>query len=86
MPILAMRIWFIRGDSFMFAVGRMPIRQETDPAEASREAGSFDAWRRQRRPRLLGELPRRLLREEDFIHHLLDTCIHYCHSPATRAA
>jgi len=55
-------------------------------AEASREAGSFDAWRRQRRPRLLGELPRRLLREEDFIDHLLEICVHYCHSPATRAA
>ena len=55
-------------------------------AEASREAGSFDAWRRQRRPRLLGELPRRLLREEDFIDHLLEVCVHYCHSPATRAA
>ena len=55
-------------------------------AEASREAGSFDAWRRQRRPRLLGELPRRLLREEDFIDHLLEACVHYCQSPATRAA
>jgi len=55
-------------------------------AEASREAGSFDAWRRRRRPRLLGELPRRLLREEDFIDHLLEACVHYCQSPATRAA
>ena len=55
-------------------------------AEASREAGSFDAWRRQRRPRLLGELPRRLLREEDFIDHLLEVCVRYCQSPATRAA
>ena len=31
-------------------------------AEVSREAGSFDAWRRRRRPCLPGELPRRLLR------------------------
>jgi len=50
-------------------------------AQASRDAGSFDAWRRRRRPRLLGEPPRRLLREADFVDHLLDTCIHYCQSP-----
>jgi hypothetical protein len=54
-------------------------------AEASREAGSFDAWRRCRRPRLLGELPRRLLREDDFIDHLLDTCLQYCQSSARQA-
>jgi hypothetical protein len=55
-------------------------------AEASREAGSFHAWRRRRRPRLLGELPRRLLREDDFIEHLLDTCIHRCQTSAPHAA
>jgi hypothetical protein len=55
-------------------------------AAASREAGSFDAWRRRRRPRLLGELPRRLLRQDDFIEHLLDTCLDYCHSSARQAA
>jgi hypothetical protein len=55
-------------------------------AEASREAGSFDAWRRQRGPRLLGELPRRLLREEDFIDHLLEAYVHYCQTSAPRAA
>ena len=55
-------------------------------AEASREAGSFDAWRRRRRPRLLGELPRRLLREDDFVDHLLDACLHYCQPPVQRAA
>ncbi len=55
-------------------------------AEASREGGSFDAWRRQRRPRLVGELPRRLLREEGFVDHLLDACIHYCQFPAPSAA
>jgi hypothetical protein len=43
-------------------------------AEVSREAGSFDAWRRRRRPRLLGQLPRRLLRDDDFVDHLLDAC------------
>ena len=55
-------------------------------AEASRDAGSFDAWRRQRCPRLLGELPRRLLREEDFIDHLIEACVHDCQSSAPRAA
>jgi hypothetical protein len=55
-------------------------------AEASREAGSFDAWRRRRRPRLVGELPRRLLRQDDFIEHLLDTCLHYCQSCARQTA
>ncbi|MCU0981708.1 MAG: hypothetical protein MUF25_21365 [Pirellulaceae bacterium] len=55
-------------------------------AEASREAGTFDAWRRQRRPRLLGELPRRLLREDDFVDRLVDTCFVCCQSPAQHAA
>jgi hypothetical protein len=55
-------------------------------AEASRHAGSFDAWRHQRRPRLLGELPRRLLRADDFVDHLLDACLDYCQSAAQRAA
>lgn len=55
-------------------------------AEASRAAGSFDAWRRRRRPRLLGELPRRLLREDDFVNHLLNVCIHSGQAPAHRAA
>jgi hypothetical protein len=58
----------------------------TKLAEASREAGSFDAWRRQRRPRLLGELPRRLLREDDFVDHLLQACLHSCQTLAQRAA
>jgi hypothetical protein len=55
-------------------------------AEASREAGSFDAWRRRRRPRLPGELPRRLLRQDDFVDHLLDACVHSCQPAAYRAA
>jgi hypothetical protein len=55
-------------------------------AEASREAGSFDAWRRRRRPRLMGELPRRLLRDDDFLGQLLDSCIHYCQATARQAA
>lgn len=55
-------------------------------AEASRDAGSFDAWRRRRRPRLLGELPRRLLRADDFVDHLLDASLPCCQPPAQRAA
>ena len=54
-------------------------------AQASREAGSFDAWRHRRRPRLLGELPRRLLRENDFVDRLLDACVDYCQSPSHRS-
>jgi hypothetical protein len=55
-------------------------------AEAAREAGSFDAWRRRRRPRLLGELPRRLLREDNFVDHLIETCIQSSQAPTHRAA
>jgi hypothetical protein len=56
-------------------------------ARASREAGSFDAWRRRRRrPRLIGELPRRLLRDDDFLEQFLDTCIHYCQATSRQAA
>lgn len=55
-------------------------------AEASRDAGSFAAWRRRRRPRILGELPRRLLREDDFVEHLLHACIQSCQASAHRAA
>ena len=47
-------------------------------AEASRDAGTFDAWRRDRHPRLLGQLPRRILREADFLDHLLDVCKDHC--------
>ena len=55
-------------------------------AEASRDAGSFDDWRRRRRPRLLGELPRRLLRADDFVDQLLDASLRCCQPPAQRAA
>lgn len=51
-------------------------------SEASRGAGSFDAWRRRRRPRLLGQLPRRLLREDNFVDDLLDACLRSCHRAA----
>jgi hypothetical protein len=43
-------------------------------AEASREAGSFDAWRRHRRPQLAGQLPRRLVRQDNFVDHLVAAC------------
>jgi hypothetical protein len=55
-------------------------------AEVSGEAGSFNAWRRRRRPRLWGELPRRLLREDDFVEHLFDACVHSCQAAPQRAA
>jgi hypothetical protein len=55
-------------------------------AEVSREASSFDAWRRRRRPRLPGELPRPLLRADDFVEHLLDACVRSCQPAAPRAA
>ena len=55
-------------------------------ADASREAGPFDVWRRRRRPRLLGELPRRLLREDNFVDHLLAACLHSCQPRDQRAA
>ena len=55
-------------------------------AAASREAGSFDAWRRRRRPRLLGKLPRHLLREDDFVDHLIQACDDHCQSSRKNAA
>ena len=55
-------------------------------AEASRDAGSFDQWRRRRRPRLLGELPRRILREDNFVEQLIEVCIRSCQASANRAA
>jgi hypothetical protein len=47
-------------------------------AEASRDAGSLDAWRRRRHPHLLGELPRRLLRADDFLDDLIDVLGRCC--------
>ena len=49
-------------------------------AQASRQAGSFDAWRRRHHPRLVGQLSRRLLRKDDFIDHLIQVCLHHCSS------
>jgi hypothetical protein len=47
-------------------------------AEASQDAGSFDAWRRARHPRMLGQLPRRILRQDNFLDHLFDVCKDSC--------
>ena len=54
-------------------------------AQASREAGTFDAWRRRRHPRLVGQLSRRLLRKDDFIDHLIQACLHHCSSHTNAA-
>ncbi|MHC4406668.1 MAG: hypothetical protein ACYTG0_44155 [Planctomycetota bacterium] len=54
-------------------------------AQASGQAGSFDAWRRRHQPRLVGQLSRRLLREDDFIDHLIQACQHHCSSHKTAA-
>jgi hypothetical protein len=55
-------------------------------AAASRDAGSFDAWRRRRRPRVIGQLPRRRLRDADFLVHLVDECRHHCQHSRRRVA
>jgi hypothetical protein len=55
-------------------------------AAASREAGSFEAWRRRRHPRLIGQLPRRELRQEAFLDELIDTCDHEYQRAGQRAA
>jgi len=47
-------------------------------AEASHEAGPFYVWQQRRRPQLFGQLPRRLLRAEEFIHNLIEACDHHC--------
>jgi hypothetical protein len=49
-------------------------------AEASREAGSFAAWSKRCRPCLVGQLPRRLFRDDEFIDRLIKTC----HKTATQ--
>ncbi len=51
-------------------------------AEASREAGSFAAWSERRRPCLVGQLPRRLLRHDNFIDHLIQVCHEHCNDVA----
>ncbi len=54
-------------------------------AEASREAGSFAAWSERCRPCLVGQLPRRLLRHDKFIHQLIQVCHEHCNPKALGA-
>jgi hypothetical protein len=55
-------------------------------AEASREAGSYAAWSKRRRPCLVGQLPRRLLRHDKFIDHLIQACHEHCNTKPPDAA
>lgn len=55
-------------------------------AAASRQASSFEAWRRRRHPRLIGQVPRRQLRQEAFLDQLIDTCEHQYQRASQRAA
>lgn len=54
-------------------------------AEASRQAGSFSAWQRRRRPGLLGQLPRRLIRDDAFIDHLILASESHCQTSPNAA-
>jgi hypothetical protein len=54
-------------------------------AEASRQAGSFSAWQRRRRPRLLGQISRRLIRDDGFIDHLVEASDHHCQTSQNAA-
>lgn len=47
-------------------------------AQASHGAGPFYKWQHRRRPQLFGQLPRRILRAEEFIHDLIEACDHHC--------
>jgi len=47
-------------------------------AEAGRQAGSFSAWQRRRRPELLGQIPRRLIRDDAFIDQLIVASESHC--------
>ncbi len=49
-------------------------------ARASQRAGPFYLWQQRRRPRLFGQLPRRLLHDEAFIHNLIEACECRCES------
>lgn len=55
-------------------------------AEASREAGSFTEWSERRRPCLVGQLPRRLLRHDQFIDDLIQVCHEQCNPNPPNAA
>jgi hypothetical protein len=55
-------------------------------AEASRRAGSFSAWRQMHHARLIGQPPRRLLRQDGFIDQLVTVCHQHCHETHRAAA
>ena len=54
-------------------------------AEASRQAGSFSAWQRRRCASLIGQIPRRLMRHDDFIDNLINACDDHCLTSQTAA-
>jgi hypothetical protein len=58
----------------------------TKLAQASRDAGSFSDWQRRRRPQITGQIPRRLLRHDGFIDHLIMACGEHCQKPERVAA
>ena len=47
-------------------------------ARASHGAGPFYVWQQHRRPQLLGQIPRRFLHNEAFIHNILGACEYHC--------
>ncbi len=55
-------------------------------SEAARTAGSFSTWRRDQHYRLPGQLPRRLLRQDGFIDHLLAACAEHCNDTHRKTA
>lgn len=50
----------------------------TKLAEASRQGPSFEAWRCCHHPCLPGQLPHRLLRDDNFLPYLLTACADHC--------
>lgn len=51
-------------------------------ARASHAAGPFYVWQQRRRPQLFGQIPRRLLHDEAFIHNLIEACEYHCQHEA----
>ena len=51
-------------------------------AEAGRTAGPVSHWQKQQQPLNLGRLPKRLLRKDNFIDHLLGTYDDQCQASA----
>ena len=55
-------------------------------AEVSGSAGSFSAWRRMHTARLIGQPPRRLLRQDGFIDEVVAVCYQHCQATDPAAA